>query len=206
MQFIYHFIVILSIRHLELIVLLLQWVALAGFRRLQGALQGHKAGNHWCNGPLDEDGCIADSVTGFMELISTGLDRKSRQNPGGTARSDLRPPPACPRAAQPYLLSAASAQSVLLHGQCGRQISPCPHQRVHSQPRKRQRLRRSRESGGGQRKASEQKRSRRAAAGRKTLIVAGVCAGRGRTCVAVGWVSLIEVLAAQLHQRGQFIY
>lgn len=53
-----------------------------------------------------------------------------------------------------------------------------------------------------------QKHSRRAGAGRKTLIVAGVCV-KGKVQggdVGVGWVSVIEELAAQPRRTGQFIH
>lgn len=109
---------------------------------------------------------------------------------------------------QPSLIySAPLAHRVCFYMVSAVDKSPRVHiSQCNSQPRKRQRLRRSRESGGGQRKASEQKHSRRAAAGRKTLIVAGVCARWAGTCVAVGWVWLREELAAQPRQRGQFIH
>lgn len=130
--------------------------------------------------------------------------RQEEQAEPGATRQLGPASTACPE--QPCLFSAASAQSVLLHGQCGRQISPCPHQPVHSQPRKRQRLKRSRESGGGQREASEQKHSQRAAASRQKNTFCCECVCWAGTYAAVGWVSLIDELAAQPRQRGQFIH
>lgn len=138
-------------------------------------------------------GHISDSVAYFISPISTGLDRKTRPGPHTTLPCEGGPRgthgwrgwtciPRLPRGAVAYLFRAGSAQTVLLNGQCGRQISLCPHYRLNSQPRKCQ---------GGEEKQGVSRRSakgrcaktqRRAGARRKTLIVAGVCEVEG-----AGW-------------------
>lgn len=137
-----------------------------------------------------------------MELISTGLDRKSRQNPCGTARSALRPAPA---QSSPALFiqrrertECAFTWSVRSTNLPASTSASALATKKTSAAEEKQGV--GRRSAKGQRAETQPEGCSR---GKNTYCCG--CACWAGTCVAVGWVSLIEELAAQPRQRGQFI-